>query len=205
MKSKNRGPQRYRRINTAFEAELDPYLVFPRTPDHGAQTSVPKVQESHIESSVEGDKARHWLQFRVARSSQRFRKRSWTFGIHAGLYASTAVLLGNVALLVTGSIAHGGVIDGIGTIAQGDMRRISLTSTAYHLLINVLSTVLLTSSNYAMQILCAPTRSDIDRAHSNGHWLEVGIMSIRNLRHIDRRRAMLWALLAITSAPLHLL
>lgn len=131
-------------------------------------------------------------------------RRGWRFGLYAGLYASIAVLLSNITLLFVAIFAQDGVINGIGTIAKGDMGKITRLSTAYHVFINILSTILLTSSNYAMQIICAPTRNEIDRAHGNGNWLEIGIMSLRNLRRIDRKRVLLWAILAFTSAPLHL-
>ncbi|KAH7071048.1 hypothetical protein FB567DRAFT_598307 [Paraphoma chrysanthemicola] len=130
--------------------------------------------------------------------------KSWTFGLYAGFSASIAALVGNIALLIAGSTQYGGVVEAIGTIAQGSPAHISRTSTAFHVLINVLSTALLTASNYAMQTLCAPTRADIDRAHANGNWLEIGIMGVHNLRHIGRRRMLLWFLLAFSSAPLHL-
>jgi hypothetical protein len=134
-----------------------------------------------------------------------FHRKFWRSGLHAGFYASLAVLLSITALLFAGLFAYGGVVDGIGTIAIGNMQRVSRTSTAYHILINVLSTVLLTSSNYAMQILCAPTRQEMNRAHARGCWLEIGIMSFHNLWHVDRTRVLIWGLLAFTSAPLHLL
>lgn len=73
-----------------------------------------------------------------------------------------------------------------------------------HLAINLLSTILLSGSNYCMQCLSAPTRSDIDSAHHAGRWLDIGIMSIRNLRWISVRR-LLWSLLGLSSLPLHLL
>jgi hypothetical protein len=55
-----------------------------------------------------------------------------------------------------------------------------------------------------MQILCAPTRDEIDVAHKKDRWLEIGLMSFRNLSHINTRRALIWWSLAISSAPLHL-
>lgn len=74
-----------------------------------------------------------------------------------------------------------------------------------HLATNLLSTILLSGSNYCMQCLSAPTRSDIDFAHHAGRWLDIGVMSIRNLRRISRRRLFLWSLLGLSSLPLHLL
>jgi hypothetical protein len=132
-------------------------------------------------------------------------RKGWRFGLFVGMYASFVVLVTNFACLLYGSLTHGGVKSGVATIMQGDMKTVSYMSTALHVLINVLSTILLTSSNYAMQVLCAPTRNEIDRAHDKGQSTEIGLMSLRNLSHIDKRRRVLWWLLAISSAPLHLL
>lgn len=74
-----------------------------------------------------------------------------------------------------------------------------------HLVINLLSTVLLSGSNYCMQCLSAPTRSDIDRSHARARWLDIGVPSIHNLQHIPRKRLILWLILGISSLPLHLL
>lgn len=76
--------------------------------------------------------------------------------------------------------------------------------TGLHLLINALSTILLNSSNYCMQCFSAPTRKELDKAHSKGKWLDTGVMSTRNLRHIATKRVVLWWLLGVSSLPLHL-
>jgi hypothetical protein len=74
-----------------------------------------------------------------------------------------------------------------------------------HLVINLLSTVLLSGSNCCMQCLSAPTRSDIDRSHGRSKWLDIGIPSVHNFQHIPRKRLVLWLILGISSLPLHLL
>lgn len=56
-----------------------------------------------------------------------------------------------------------------------------------------------------MQCLSSPTRSEIDKAHGQGIWLDIGVPSIRNLRRLSTTRIVLWWLLAISSIPLHLL
>lgn len=94
---------------------------------------------------------------------------------------------------------------GIGTLHEGRAKYIARLSTAYHILINILSTGLLTSSNYCMQLVCAPTRQDINRLHARGTYFDIGILSFRNVRHIARPRALLWLMLAASSIPLHLL
>lgn len=74
-----------------------------------------------------------------------------------------------------------------------------------HLAINILSTILLGASNYCMQCLCAPNRKEVDEAHRNGEWLDIGIPSVRNLSYLPKGKAIGWTLLALTSMPLHLL
>ncbi|CBF76225.1 hypothetical protein AN5039.2 [Aspergillus nidulans FGSC A4] len=51
-------------------------------------------------------------------------------------------------------------------IYEGDCSITSNWTTGMHLVINVLSSILLAASNYVMQCLSAPSRVDIDRAHS---------------------------------------
>jgi hypothetical protein len=55
------------------------------------------------------------------------------------------------------------------------------------------------------QCLSAPTRLELDRAHQKGESLDVGILSLRNLSRIPRRKLILWGCLAASSLPLHLL
>jgi hypothetical protein len=146
---------------------------------------------SMISGSEDGDhQARsqdRTLRARLRRRSKD--RRNWRFGLHAGLYASIAVLLSNITLLSVGLATHDNTFPDMTTIAKGgETYRTTAISTALHALINVMSTILLTTSNYAMQILCAPTRQEIDRAHARGQWLEIGIMSVHNLRHVDRKR-----------------
>ncbi|KAF5024391.1 hypothetical protein F66182_3477 [Fusarium sp. NRRL 66182] len=56
-----------------------------------------------------------------------------------------------------------------------------------------------------MQVLVAPTRQEVDRAHSEGHWLEIGVSSLRNFGYLSRYKTFLWLLFSLSSVPLHLL
>ena len=100
---------------------------------------------------------------------------------------------------------HFDVQNGYGTLIDGDCSKTRKASTWIHLAINVLSTILLSASNYCMQILTAPTRSEIDRAHAQGRWLDIGVPSVRNLKWISTKRVGIWVCLAFSSLPLHLL
>ena len=128
----------------------------------------------------------------------------WRMGVLLGCYMSTIVLLCNIAIIITGFV-KGYSDDGIADLITGDEENVSRWNTALHVLINALSTVLLSGSNYTMQVLSSPTRDDIDKAHVKSRWLEVGILSPRNLRSLPRKRACLCLLLSLSSIPLHLL
>ena len=56
-----------------------------------------------------------------------------------------------------------------------------------------------------MQCLVAPTRKEADAAHSKAIWLDIGVPSVKNLRHISLKMVVLWWLLVISTMPLHLL
>jgi len=98
-----------------------------------------------------------------------------------------------------------GAPNGLVTLQDGSCKETSTRTTWLHLAINVLSTLLLGASNYAMQCLSFPTRGDVNKAHSRNIWLDIGVPSFRNLRWVSRLRIILWCLLAVSSVPLHFL
>ncbi|KAK1148791.1 hypothetical protein N8T08_008676 [Aspergillus melleus] len=78
-------------------------------------------------------------------------------------------------------------------------------SIGLHLLINALGTAMLAASNYCAQYLAAPTREDVDQAHSQGSWMDIGIPSLRNIRKMKWQNKVLWIVLMVTSLPNHLI
>lgn len=128
----------------------------------------------------------------------------WRFGIALGLLLTVIILILNVA--ITASVVSGYGMDQMGkaSLTTGPCDTVKRYNTLYHLFINVLSTLLIGASNYTMQMLSAPTRSEIDRAHLKQKWLDIGVPSWRNLREINRARVALWIVLSISSVPLHL-
>jgi hypothetical protein len=199
-----RSSQRHRHARIAREdtVDVDPFLIYGE--DHASSSPKSLLATNTREDGREFNESAPIHHIRSRKCGFLNTKR-WRFGLHAGLYASIIVLLSNMALLLTGIITRDDTLKGISTITKGEAKRITTISTAYHVLINILSTILLTSTNYAMQILCAPTRREVEKAHARGQWLDIGIMSVHNLRHIDRRRVIAWVLLAFSSVPLHLL
>ena len=128
----------------------------------------------------------------------------WRAGILFPITAAAVVLLLNVLLTII-SVTRYDVVEGLATLQRGSCSQMREASRWLHLMINILSTALLAASNYCMQCLSAPTRQDVDKAHSKRHWLDIGVPSIRNLSSISKARVFLWSLLAISSIPLHLL
>ncbi|KAK6429270.1 hypothetical protein LTR95_014583 [Oleoguttula sp. CCFEE 5521] len=74
-----------------------------------------------------------------------------------------------------------------------------------HGVINIFGALLLMTCNACMQCLSAPTRPDVDRVHAKHDWLDIGISSARNLRHVSVWRGVLWSCLLLSSFPIALL
>ncbi|KAF6781993.1 hypothetical protein CMUS01_16744, partial [Colletotrichum musicola] len=55
-----------------------------------------------------------------------------------------------------------------------------------------------------MQLAIALTRDDVDAAHARRRWLNIGVPSARNVRAVSLPRRLCWALLLLSSFPLHL-
>ena len=136
----------------------------------------------------------------------------WYTGWHTGVIAcatsAMVVLLINVSLTIyaaTNPEYKMARENGIGTLYEGSCHKTRMIGLWLHLGINVLSTLLLSGSNYTQQCLAAPTRSEIDAAHARRRWMDIGVPSVRNLLRIKAERKLLWVAIGITSIPLHLL
>lgn len=90
-------------------------------------------------------------------------------------------------------------------IVKSSCFRTSSLGTWIYLLLNVLSTIPLSTSSFTMQCLASPTRQEVDKAHAENNFLMIGIPSIRNLIYVARPRIMLYAFILLTSLALHLL
>ena len=115
---------------------------------------------------------------------------------------SLSVFLTNLIFAVIMSIQHKHS-DAVIILHEGDCGQIKRINTFFHVGINILSSLLLGASNLCMQLLAAPTRAEVDRAHLKGKWLDIGVPSWRNLSHISNKRKVVWWCLGISSVPLH--
>ena len=126
------------------------------------------------------------------------------FGVLCCAVISAVVLIINLILTVW-VVSSSKVQNGLGTLQDGSCKTTTTLTFWIHLAINILSTLLLGASNYSMQCLSSPTRSEIDKAHSQGVWMDIGVPGLRNLQRLSTTRIVLWWFLAISSIPLHLL
>jgi len=120
----------------------------------------------------------------------------------SALGTSTTVLLANfVTLMVleTRFKAERGVVP----LFEGSCTTVKRLDIFTHVCINILSTLLLGASNLCMQLLAAPTRKEVDRAHARRRWLDIGAPSYRNLWSIHPSRALVWGFLGLSSLPIH--
>ncbi|KAF5006967.1 hypothetical protein FDECE_6683 [Fusarium decemcellulare] len=131
----------------------------------------------------------------------------WRFSLVTGAVASSAVLLINLSLTIWSTTRPAGTEEQSGRriLFEGSCSKSRTINILVHLLINLFSSVLLAASSYGMQCLSAPTRTEVDKAHRQEAWMDIGVLSVRNLWRLPWTRSILWALLALSSVPLHLL
>ncbi|KAK5070697.1 hypothetical protein LTR70_010474 [Exophiala xenobiotica] len=129
--------------------------------------------------------------------------RGWRKAVLAAALVTAIVLLINTILAIVAG-TRSGAQDGVGTLFEGDCKVVEQWNTALHLVINVLGTCLLSASSFTMQCLSSPTRTETDRAHAKRQPLEIGVPSIKNLRHMHWRKGCLWWALCLSTLPLHL-
>ncbi|KAI1842909.1 hypothetical protein JX266_010927 [Neoarthrinium moseri] len=121
------------------------------------------------------------------------------------LQLSIALLVVVINIVLIIALIHNYPLDfrGVGTFSYGNCSTLSTINSAIHVALNIVSSLFLGAGNYCMQILVAPSRAEIDKAHAEGRYLEIGVPSIKNLRYIQRRRVLIWILIGFFSTLLH--
>ncbi|CAN9173306.1 unnamed protein product [Alternaria alternata] len=131
------------------------------------------------------------------------RNEKWQLGIFYAALATSIVCFLNLIITIWALVTHG-MTYGSAVLYEGSCETTKNLNIGVHLIINIFSSAILSGSNYTMQCLSSPTRSEVDDAHARGTWLDIGVPSIRNLRSIAKRRLWIWLLLGVSSIPLHL-
>jgi hypothetical protein len=129
---------------------------------------------------------------------------TWSVGALGAASMATAALVINTSVLIW-ALRRLKFEHGVAQVFAGNCHRTETINTGVHLAINALSTILLSGSNYCMQILSASTGKEIDRAHAKKRWLDFGVQSFQNLKAVPTRKVVKWWLLCLSSLPLHLM
>lgn len=116
----------------------------------------------------------------------------------------SAVLIINLSLTIYANFNYR-TVEAVGVLYKSDCGTVRKLNLWLHLLIRILSTLMLSASNFCMQVQSAPTRADTDVAHGKGTWLDIGLHSPRNFFYIRGWKCVSWAVLGITSLPTNML
>ena len=137
-----------------------------------------------------------------------FIRARWPKGCQGGV--TNALILGISTLILNITIAcwlsaASGSSHNLVTMERRSCKSSRNIITIAELIINVLATLLLATSNYCMQILSSPLREEVDAAHAANKWLCIGVSNFKNLHYIPWTRRLLLLTLAVSSLPVHLL
>lgn len=146
---------------------------------------------------------------RVKRQARTWRQitSGYRFSLVVGASTCLVVLVINTAVTIWAATLPDvkGESAGRRVLYEGSCTKSKNINTGLHVIINVLSSVLLSASNYGIQCLSAPTREQIYKEHARNRYLDIGIVSIRNISgQTTLSRALLFTLF-LSSVPLHLL
>lgn len=121
-----------------------------------------------------------------------------TGGILLSASLAGAILLGLVVCVALA--ATRGIISlGSETVFEGNCEKVRAVDQGIHAALMVFAFVLIAGANYISQVLVSPTREEVDAAHQQQDWLDIGIPSMRNLLRIGKGRAALAVLMVISS------
>lgn len=124
----------------------------------------------------------------------------WRSGLAGFTILAIVLLVINTSTLIWAAV-H--LNDNEATIATGNCNEIQKLSVYSYFGINVLSTGLLAGSNYCMQCLSSPTRKEVDIAHAQSSYLNIGVISWRNIISSRKRRIFIMSTLILSSLTLH--
>jgi hypothetical protein len=183
----------------------------PETPTVGYPQSHPFLNRySHLEAAPDEERTTKHPQnseggiSRVAYFRRKHLLTAWRLVLSSGALAGTLVLLTNIVTLIV-VYTRFEIKEHVATIWTGGCKTAANTVSGLHVLINILSTILLASSNFSIQCLSSPTRTEVNRAHAKRVWLNIATPNVRNLLYVSPSKTLLWLVLGLSSFPLHLL
>lgn len=131
----------------------------------------------------------------------------YRFSLVGGALACLVTLVVNISFMFWVTTLPEIDRDSVGrrVLYEGSCDTTKTINTVLHVFINLFSSILLGASNYGIQCLSSPTREQVDKAHAEDTYLDIGIVSVRNLSRQTRQTRALWFILFLSSVPIHLL
>jgi hypothetical protein len=114
------------------------------------------------------------LQTTVDQAGPGKKKQGWRLGTLVSCYAVAVCLLLELALL-TYALVTNRPRNGLGMLYEGHCAKVKRLSILLLLPLNIIGTVLISTSNYVMQAVSAPTRQEVDRSHAEGGFRNIGM------------------------------
>lgn len=183
---------------SAETVELDPFLeVLPRSSTRHTSkeaSSYEAVADEEAASQSKSSQSAPWT-----RLSQKFT--GWKGGVVLNALIIGAIFIINTIILIWALSRR----EDDDVIYHGNCELTSRWTMIAHGAINIFGSVALSASNYAMQVLVAPTREEVDKAHQQKRWVRIGTQTLTNFGFISAKRLLLWVLLAMSSVPFHLM
>ncbi|KAI1332548.1 hypothetical protein F5Y16DRAFT_119065 [Xylariaceae sp. FL0255] len=128
----------------------------------------------------------------------------WRGGIISHIIAATLVLIVAITSFII-LVLRVKAISASVVVHSGDCTAAGRINIGLHAIINVAAVVLLAGANYAFQVLTSPTRPEVSAAHDQTRWLDIGVASLRNLRHISGFRAVLGAVALLSAVTVQII
>lgn len=136
------------------------------------------------------------------------RKKKWITGVLLCALGVALALLAHIILtlkLAAKAATHGyGWGSSSSVVYNGTCTKANQIATGLHVLINISVLTLTATSSYACQVLAAPSRAAIDKAHSQRVWVSIGSSSFTNIWYAPFWRKALWLLIFFTSLPVQM-
>lgn len=128
----------------------------------------------------------------------------WRGGVVFNTLIALLILVAEIIVLIV-VLTRTRLLAGDSAVWSGDCGRAHRLSIGLHVLINAFGIILLAGANYVFQVLSSPIRPEVDRAHASKRWLDIGVPSVRNLRHISGFRAILGSIVLFIAVSIQVM
>ncbi|KAK1976579.1 hypothetical protein LZ30DRAFT_603189 [Colletotrichum cereale] len=125
-------------------------------------------------------------------------KSGWRAGVALNIVIGFLILIVAIVCLVLALVVVG-MIRGESRLFKGDCAAARDLKIGVFVAINVIAIVLLSAANYVFQVLSSPTRIEVDVAHSEKRWLDIGIPSFRNLHFVSKPRVIMAVIIMLAA------